>query len=131
MRKYKGQVRDNVWYVVTPDPTNRGNHESWHVVIQGGKYDKLVGKYTNIKIFDNGKTINYTFHTKWLPPGYDDREPQHQFDDLIKEILVHWLRYAHKNDMVSYAPMTEEMREKGIYTVLDETNEEVLRIDGS
>jgi hypothetical protein len=118
----KRQIRSapNVFYVVSPDPTARHDTEAWHVVIEGGKFDRLVGKYTEIDIRDGGKSISYNFHTKWIPPECDDPDnSQIQFDELVRDIFVDWLRYAHKNGMMKYAPMTEEMRFRGQFTVDD------------
>ncbi len=110
----------NVFYVVSPDPTARYDAEAWHVIIEGGKFDKLVGKYTEIDIRDNGKSISYQFHTKWIPSEIDELDnTQVQFDEIIRDIFVDWLRYAHKNGMMKYAPMTEEMRAYGQFTVDD------------
>lgn len=115
--KYRRQIRPNVWYIVTPDPTQRDNPEAWSVVIEGGKYDRIAGKFADISITDKGKTINYRFHTKWIPPEFDEHEwEEERFTRLMEDIFVDFLRFAHKNGMMKYTPMTEKEKDEGLYT---------------
>ena len=136
-RRRKIRSNPNVWYVVTPDPTKIHEEESWHIVIEGGRWNQLVGKYACINFIDGGKTIDYKFQIQWHPTletemkTHEDRtEESKDFDNLIREILIDWLRFAHKSGMVKYAPLTEEMRDKGIYAVDVQMNPEDLPPDG-
>ena len=116
--RHRRNIRPGISYIVTPDPTDRDNHESWHIIIEGGHFNKLVGKYNNIQILDKGKTINYTFNTKWYPDDLDMRGHwSKRFDDLVRDILIDWLKYAHKEGMMKYAPRDTVMRDNEEYTI--------------
>ena len=123
--RYRRKIREGVYYIVRHDNSHYDNHEAWHVNIDGGEFHGLTGKYRHILLRDHGKTIDYQFQVKWLPTHLEDRDKlgQVRFDELMRDILIDWLRYAHQHGMMKYAEQTEEMKAKGQYAVIDDTNE--------
>ena len=114
---HKRRIRDNVWYIVSRDSTDPNNHEAWQVNIEGGKFDGIIGKYMDIRVEDNGRSIFYRFMTRFMPKKFDDEDPQLQFDELMEDILVDWLRFAHQQGYMKYSARNGKMQDDATFTI--------------
>ena len=102
---HKRELEEGVSYVVTPDPTVK-DPVLWSIIVEGGPYDKVVGKYSNIEIRESGKSITYDFTVLYMPPDFDEEgHAQSEYDDLVKRILIDWIGFCHKSGSMIYEPI--------------------------
>ena len=94
-------------YLLTEDPQS-GNADDWAVILKHPDYDKVVGKYTDIQILDQGTKLSFRFHPLFVPEEAKDVTTV-EFYDHVAEVLSEIIKAHHeKNAMKYYSKETGE-----------------------
>ena len=91
------RVEEGIDYIVTEDPQSP-NKDDWCVIFSG-HYDGLVGRYRDVQILSEGKALNYSFESVYVPPGMEQKS---DFDELIKSVLMDVLVNQHERGGAIY-----------------------------
>lgn len=98
-------VEEGVDYLIAPDPKN---NDDWCVILKNGGLDRVVGKYSNIEITEQGTKVSYVFQPLFEPEGSADTQSQ-DAKDYLSHVLVQIMRDHHdKQSMVYYSKKTGE-----------------------
>ena len=90
-------------YLIAPTP---GDEQDWCVILRG-QYDKVVGRYTDIEITEQGTKLSFVFVPLYQPDTIELETEE--FQNHTGEVLSQIIRDHHdKESMVYYSKETGE-----------------------
>ena len=98
-------------YILTEDPESTDG-SGWAVVFAGDRYDKVVARYTDIEILEQGTKLQFQIQPLFVPEGSDDVTAM-EFHDHAAEVLVDIMEKQHEDKSMVY--LSKETGERVIY----------------
>lgn len=101
----KEEAEEGVDFLIAPNPEN---DQDWCVIFKGNGYDRLVGRYSDIEITEQGSKLSFLFHPMFEPEEIGDLntlEFREWSGKVLNKIVVD---HHEKESMVYYSKTTGE-----------------------
>ena len=98
-------------YILTEDPESTDG-SGWAVVFAGDKYDKVVARYTDIEILEQGTKLQFKIQPLYAPEGAGDVTAM-EFHDHAADVLAAIIKKEHEEKAMVY--LNKETGERVIY----------------
>ena len=98
-------------YILTEDPESTDGN-GWAVVFAGDRYDKVVARYTDIEILEQGTKLQFQIQPLFVPEGAGDVTAM-EFHDHAADVLVDIMKKQHEDKSMVY--LSKKTGERVIY----------------
>jgi hypothetical protein len=87
-------------YILTEDPESTDG-TGWAVIFESGVYEKVVARYTDIEILDQGTKLQFQIQPLYVPEGAGDVTAM-EFHDHAADVLVDIMKKQHEDKSMVY-----------------------------
>ena len=98
-------------YIVTQDPESEDG-TGWAVIFESGPYEKVVARYTDIEILEQGTKLQFQIQPLFVPEGASDVTAM-EFHDHAADVLVDIIKKEHEEKAMIY--LNKKTGERVIY----------------
>jgi hypothetical protein len=98
-------------YILTEDPESTDG-TGWAVIFERGVYEKVVARYTDIEILDQGTKLQFQIQPLFVPEGAGDVTSM-EFHDHAADVLVEIIKKEHEEKAMIY--LNKKTGERVIY----------------
>ena len=98
-------------YILTEDPESTEG-TGWAVIFESGVYEKVVARYTDIEILDQGTKLQFQIQPLFVPEGAGDVTAM-EFHDHAADVLVEIIKKEHEEKAMVY--LNKKTGERVIY----------------
>ena len=98
-------------YILTEDPESTDG-TGWAVIFESGVYEKVVARYTDIEILDQGTKLQFQIQPLFVPEGAGDVTAM-EFHDHAADVLVEVIKKEHEEKSMVY--LSKKTGERVIY----------------
>ena len=104
-------MKEGVDYILTEDPESEDG-TGWAVIFETAPYEKVVARYTDIEILDQGTKLQFQIQPLYVPEGSGDVTAM-ELHDHAADVLVEIIKKEHEEKAMVY--MNKETGERVIY----------------
>ena len=104
-------MKEGVDYILTEDPESTDG-SGWAVIFETAPYEKVVARYTDIEILEQGTKLQFKIQPLYAPEGTGDVTTM-EFDDHAAEVLSEIIKKENEDKAMVY--LSKETGERVIY----------------